>query len=718
MNENIIFGLVNNAALLMALGLVYDTLTGSKKTYNSALYQIIFGLMIGGIAIVLMATPVRWEPGIIFDTRTILIGLTGLFFGALPTSIAMALAAAYRFSLGGDGAAVGVATVISSGLIGLAWRKFRFRRKAELSLIELYLFGVAVHVAMVLCMLLLPQELVRKFITSLALPVLLFYPVGTALLGMLLANRKRRHLFEEELRKSEQRFRELFQNIADPVYISNQAGEIIAANRQACRELGYSREELLQLKLADVDASESVHDQFARNLKILSQGSSITFESAHRRKDGTVFPVELNVQSVDYADQPAVLGVARNISERKQAEEERLKLEQQLLHAQKLESLGVLAGGIAHDFNNILTAIIGNADLALMRVAPESPAVDNLRRIEQAASRAADLAKQMLAYSGKGKFVVKQLDLNSLLEEMLQMLQVSISKKAELRLNLTRPLPAVEADATQMRQIIMNLVINASEALGDRSGVIAITTGCTECDDSGLKNVWLAEKLADGLYVWLEISDSGCGMDPETCSKIFDPFFSTKFTGRGLGMAAVLGIVRGHRGAIKVDSEAGRGTTFKILLPASGKPAELFDVATNEEGWSGSGTVLLVDDEETVRSIGSEMLKELGFTVVTANDGRQALEVFRSAPEISFVILDLTMPRMDGEQCFRELRTLNPEIKVIMSSGYNEQEVTQRFAGKGLAGFIQKPYKLSELKEVIKTLTGTIHTEHNHGKTE
>ncbi len=702
MNENIIFGLVNNAALLMALGLLYDTVSGSKKARGSSFYQIVSGLLIGGIAIVLMATPVRWEPGVIFDTRTILLGLAGLFFGALPACIAMALAAAYRFNLGGGGVVMGIATIASSGLIGLAWRQVRAQRRQEFSLTELYLFGVAVHVTMVLCMLLLPQELIKKFITSLALPVLLIYPIGTALLGMLLANRKKRNQIEDELRKSEQRFRELFQNITDPVYISNQAGKIIAANRQACRELGYSREELLQLTLADVDASESVHDQFARNLEILKQGSSITFESSHRRKDGSIFPVELNVQAVDYADQPAVLGVARNISERKQAEDERLKLEQQLLHAQKLESLGVLAGGIAHDFNNILTAIIGNADLALMRLAPGSPAADNLQRIEQAACRAADLAKQMLAYSGKGRFVVEHLDLNSLLEEMLQMLQVSISKKAELRLDLTRPLPAVEADATQLRQIIMNLVINASEALDDASGVIAIKTGSRECDENGLKTIWLAENLTAGRYVWLEVSDSGCGMDPETLSKIFDPFFSTKFTGRGLGMAAVLGIVRGHRGAITVDSQPGRGTTFTVLLPASGTAVELCEEKKDTSGWSGSGTVLLVDDEETVRSTGSELLKELGFTVVTASDGHQALHVFKTVPGISFVILDLTMPHMDGEQCFRELRRLDPGLRVIMSSGYNEQEISQKFSGMAPAGFIQKPYKLSELKKVVR----------------
>ncbi len=399
-----------------------------------------------------------------------------------------------------------------------------------------------------------------------------------------------------------------------------------------------------------------------------------------------------------------LFGSSTDITERKRAEDERQKLEQQLLHAQKLESLGVLAGGIAHDFNNILMAIIGNADLALMRINKESPAVENLHRIEQAAARAADLAKQMLAYSGKGKFVVESLDLNILLEEMLHMLEVSISKKAVLRLNLHQQLPPVEADATQVRQIIMNLVINASEAIADKSGVIAITTGCMECDRNYLKDVWLDENLTDGFYVYLEIADSGCGMDKGTMAKLFDPFFTTKFTGRGLGMSAVLGIVRGHKGAIKIYSEKEKGTSFKILLPASGRPASLFNSDNHTDQWQGSGTVLLVDDEETVRGIGAEMLKELGFTVVTADDGREALERFKSMPDVDFVILDLTMPHMDGEQCFRELRQLQADVKVIMSSGYNQQEVTQKFAGKGLAGFVQKPYRLSTLKEVIRSL--------------
>jgi len=246
--------------------------------------------------------------------------------------------------------------------------------------------------------------------------------------------------------------------------------------------------------------------------------------------------------------------------------------------------------------------------------------------------------------------------------------------------------------------------VRTLQAVGDKSGVIAVTTGCMDCNKDYLKDVWLDENLNQGLYVYLEIADTGCGMDKHTLAKLFDPFFTTKFTGRGLGMAAVLGIVRGHKGAIKVYSELGKGTSFKILLPASGKPANIFNHVGYEGNWKGSGTVLLVDDEETVRGMGKEMLQEFGFTTITANDGREAVEIFKTTPDISFVILDLTMPHMDGEQCFRELRQLKPDVKVIMCSGFSEHEVTQKFMGKGLAGFIQKPYKLSALKEAIQKI--------------
>jgi PAS domain S-box-containing protein len=387
--------------------------------------------------------------------------------------------------------------------------------------------------------------------------------------------------------------------------------------------------------------------------------------------------------------------------ERKRVIEERLELERQLLHSQKLESLGVLAGGIAHDFNNILTAIVGNTELALMHLPPQSPIADNLLRIEKAASRATDLARQMLAYSGRGKFVIESIDLNHLIEEMGRILEVSIPKKVALRYQLAAHLPPIQGDATQIRQVVMNLVINAAEAIGETDGEVTITTGCTTCDSAHLKEIWHMDPLAAGVYIFLEVTDTGCGMSRDVFDKLFDPFFTTKFTGRGLGMAAVLGIVRGHHGAITVQTEEGKGSTFRILLPASlsGQDAEVAPDSTEE--LRASGTVLLVDDEETVLEIGTAMLETLGYRVITAGNGVEALDRYREHHDITLVILDLTMPQMDGMQCFKALQALNPEVRVVMSSGFNEQEVTKQLDAQGLSGFIQKPYRLADLKSVL-----------------
>ncbi len=391
----------------------------------------------------------------------------------------------------------------------------------------------------------------------------------------------------------------------------------------------------------------------------------------------------------------------RDITSRRRAEEERLDLERRILHVQKLESLGVLAGGIAHDFNNILFAILGNAELALAWIDKESRAVENIRRIEKAAAKASDLAQQMLAYSGKGTFRLEHINLNRLLEEMLHLIEVSISKSAELSIRLDGTIPSVEADPTQIRQVVMNLVINASEAIGEKSGVITIATGQAECDKAFLKEFWSDGNLEEGRYVLLEVSDTGCGMDRETMDRIYEPFFSTKFAGRGLGMSAVLGIVRSHKGAIRVASQPGRGSTFKVLLPASDGPPEVPDAEGADVGWRGKGTVLVVDDEEAVRTTECEMLGNLGFAVVAAEDGGRALELFGTGKDIDLVLLDLTMPRMGGEECFRALRARDPGAKVILASGYSVQEVALRFAGKGLSGFLQKPFAMESLRAVL-----------------
>ena len=396
-------------------------------------------------------------------------------------------------------------------------------------------------------------------------------------------------------------------------------------------------------------------------------------------------------------------GYVLDATDRRQAEAERRALEDQMKDAQRLESLGVLAGGIAHDFNNLLIGVLGHAELAMADTRRSSPAANNLRGIIVAANQAAGLTQQMLAYSGKGRFMLEHLDVNKVIEEMGRLLKVSISKTAVLQLELTADIPAVDADGSQLRQVIMNLITNAAEAVGDNEGVISIATGTISCDSDYLLSAFHAKDLPCGQYVYIEVTDTGEGMDRGTLSKIFDPFFTTKFTGRGLGLAAVQGIIRGHLGAICVNSIVGQGTTFKVLLPAVTQPAEPACEEEPRAALEGSGTILLVDDEETVRVVGAGMIESLGYTALVAESGAEALEIFEARKsEIDCVLLDLTMPSMNGGEVFRTLRAIKDDVRVILSSGYNEAEIVERFSGEGLAGFIHKPYGINALSAALE----------------
>jgi len=406
-------------------------------------------------------------------------------------------------------------------------------------------------------------------------------------------------------------------------------------------------------------------------------------------------------------DRELLAFVSENIAvaiERKWAEEDRHGLEAQIQQAQKLESLGVLAGGIAHDFNNLLTGILGNSDLALTHVAPESPVTKHIKQIKTTAERAADLSRQMLAYSGRGSFVIEQIDLSDLVNEMGHLLEVSISKKAVIRYEVAAEAALMVGDVTQIRQVVMNLITNASDAMGDDEGVITLATGTVECDRANLADAYVDDQLADGVYVYLEVADTGCGMDNETRRRIFDPFFTTKFTGRGLGLASVIGIIRGHRGAVVVDSKPGKGTRFRVLFPTDTSPCvEITARPTATPESEATGTVLLVDDEETIRDVGTLMLEMAGFSVVTAEDGVAAVDFYRDhADEIACVLLDLTMPRMGGEETFRELRQIREDVRVVISSGYSGSEINDRFVGQGIAGFVQKPYMSKELIDEVR----------------
>jgi two-component system, cell cycle sensor histidine kinase and response regulator CckA len=510
---------------------------------------------------------------------------------------------------------------------------------------------------------------------------------------------------ESRLRRNEERLQSIFR--AAPVGIGVVVDRVIVeANDRLCAMTGYARDELLgrSARLLYPDQEEFDRVGRVKYAEIHDHGTG-SVETRWRRKDGTGLVVILSSTPLVPEDLHAgVTFTALDVTGRRRAEEEQHRLETRMQQTQKLESLGVLAGGIAHDFNNILMAVLGHADLAQAELPGDSSARGHIVEIERASRRAADLCRQMLAYSGKGRFVVKALDFSEVIREMLPMLEVSISKKALLRLELAAGLPPVEADVAQLRQVVMNLVINASEAIGESSGVIRLGTGVVACDAGARGGAWIDEKLAGDPCVYLDVTDTGCGMDEATRERIFEPFFSTKFTGRGLGLAAVMGIVRGHHGAIRVHSEPGRGSTFRVLLPASAQAVEhLGDTGGTASSWRGSGCVLLVDDEEDVRRVAAAMLGWLGFSVVAASDGREAVALVAEDPgRFACVLMDFTMPGMDGEETFRELRRLRPDLRVLLTSGYNEQEAVQRFVGMGLAGFIQKPYILSTLADRLR----------------
>jgi len=471
--------------------------------------------------------------------------------------------------------------------------------------------------------------------------------------------------------------------------------------------LDYARTMDGWLALVHPDERENLRIYFVEEILGRRQPFRLEYRIV-RHANGEIRWVQgLGELEVDGSGNPLRLfGTIQDVTEHRQQDEERRQLESRLLQTQKLESLGVLAGGIAHEFNNLLTSILGNADLALLDLPPGSPVRESILAIESSSRRAAEVSQQMLAYSGRGRFVVGPLVLSHLVRGMMRMLELTVSKKTLLRADLADNLPAIDADAGQLRQVVMNLVANAAEAVGDGEGSIHITTSAVGCDSGHPLVDYLGEEMRPGRYVLLEVADSGIGMNAATLARVFEPFFSTKFTGRGLGLPAVLGIVRGHQGAIQIDSQPGRGTTFRVFLPTLAAATSHTDmpVAQVASTTAATATVLVVDDEEGVRTLAERMVQRCGYRAVGATDGLEAIQVIQANPgSIACVLLDLTMPRMDGADTLRELRKIASGLPVILCSGYQSQALRERFADDGLAGFVQKPYKLADIRAALQS---------------
>ncbi|MCP4036734.1 MAG: PAS domain S-box protein [bacterium] len=507
---------------------------------------------------------------------------------------------------------------------------------------------------------------------------------------------------EARQQESETRYNVVSQMSCDLITEMGLDGRYTYIGHGAEAVLGYTEEEVLELEpwaLLHPDERQGVRAQFEKQLVApssipLHATNLQPIEARLRHKDGRWLWFEIQGVTYPRADGEArYLAVNRDVSERVLAQQAQRDFEQSMQRAQKLESLGVLAGGIAHDFNNLLTPIMGAAGLGLMELSNDSPVRTRLQTIHRAAKRAAALTNQMLAYAGQKPLRVELVDLSSIVEDMRDLATSSLAGKARIDLKLERDLPFVEGESAQLSQVVMNLISNAAEALTEGAGQLAIRTG-TMTLSARTPDILFSDTMPLGEHVYFEVCDTGCGMDKETLDRIFDPFYTTKFTGRGLGLAAVSGIVRGHNGGIKVESTPNQGTIFRVMFPAVTRPA---DNATADDPAPGTvslcGTALVIDDDEGVRDLVREVLSRAGMRVLCAADGHRGVDLFRAeADSVRVVLLDRTMPALSGADTLEALRAIRNEVTVVLVSGYSEERIQDELGSKGLAGFLKKPF--------------------------
>jgi PAS domain S-box-containing protein len=954
MTDNVFLSLTQNAVLLLAVAFIYDLMTSRYLLKPGRLMQVVIGMMLGVLGCVLILSPWTYMPGIVFDTRSVLLCISGLFFGAIPTMVAMLMTAILRFYLGGPAAWTGVAVILATGSLGIFWRHFRLSALEKISGRELYLFGILAHLVMLALMFILPWKMALQVLSQITLPVMIVYPLATTLLGMLMVNRLRRERDARKLEASEERMRLFFERqivgmaitssekgwlqvndelcrmlgysreelselnweqltyhddleadlvqfkrllssaideysmrqrflhkdgsiiwtelsigcvrrpdgmvdyvlallvditkrkraedelqltqscierLAIGVFRIDDEGKIEYVNTSACEGLGYSCNELLTMTVFDIDAVLT-QEQWLKQRKRMRIKGSGTIETFHRRKDGSTFPVEVTINYFEHGTNHFTFSFVTDISERKQAEqalldseeryrtlvnnlpgvayrcvndaqwtmvffsagikemtgypasefinnavrsyasiihsedyelvdhavqkgvnahrpfemeyrllradgtmlwvhergqgifdyagkllwldgviidineqrlaqEEKERLQAQLLQAQKMESVGRLAGGVAHDFNNMLQTILGYSDLSLDQIEETSPVHEGLVEIRKAAMRSADLTRQLLAFARKQTTKPKILDLNDTVAGMLKMLQRLIGEDIDLAWLPGHGLWPVKMDPSQLDQILANLMVNARDAIAD-TGKITIET-----ENILLDTVYCTDHpgFRPGEYVLLIVSDNGCGIDKETLAQIFEPFFTTKEMGKGtgLGLSTVYGIVKQNNGFVNVYSEPGQGTTFRIYLPSFATETVTTETHLASEPLGGTETVLLVEDEAVLLNLAKTILERLGYTVLTASTPMAALQlVHEHAGGIDLLITDVVMPEMNGRELAQRLSSLRPTMRCLYISGYTANVIAHHGVLDAGIHFIQKPFSIDDLARMIR----------------
>jgi PAS domain S-box-containing protein len=503
---------------------------------------------------------------------------------------------------------------------------------------------------------------------------------------------------------AEARYRRLFEAAKDGILIADRdTGEVTDANPHLEALFGYRREELVGGRWWETEPLRDLPDVKSTLERMRVHDVARFPDLLLKSKSQRAVHVELVANEYAEGERNVIQLNIRDITDRK-------RFERHLQHTQKLESLGLLAGGIAHDFNNLLTGILGNASLGLAELPDSAPIRRYFREIVSASERAADLTRQLLAYAGKGRFVLERIDLSQLVREIEPLIHTSIPKMVDIQLELGAGLPAVEADPGQIQQLVMNLIVNGAEAIGEGNpGAVVIRTETRNLDAEEIRREFPNDQLSPGSYAGIEVRDTGSGMDEATRNKIFDPFFTTKFQGRGLGLAAVSGIVRTQKGAIRVYSSPGRGSSFQVLVPAVAAQAADRGPRMQPTETPAGGTILFIDDEEALRRLAQSALERNGWRVLLAENGAEGVRLFQEHRDsITAVILDMAMAVMGGEEALDRMKAIRPGVPVIISTGYGELEAARHFAGKDMAGLLEKPYTVNQLMEAIAVALGRL----------
>ena len=705
MDTTILKGLLNNSALLLSMCLVYETVWLSRDPVRPAVRDAVSGAILGVIGIAVMMNPWQWYSGIIFDTRSVLLCVSGLFFGPVATVIAMGMTGAYRFYMGGSGVWMGLSVIIASGGIGMVWHRLRSKDTAgDTSLFELYAFGIVVHVVMLALMALLPGALVAETLFRIGLPVMVIYPVGTALLGKLMAGRHKRDRTAEVLRESEERWQFALEGSGDGVWDHDIANGREYYSEQWKRILGFEPHEIgvtheVWKDLVHPDDRERVLEEAQRHLR--GEIPVYVAEFRIRCRDGSYKWVlsRGKVMARNEKGEPLrIVGTHSDITDRK-------RLEEQLNKSQKMEAIGQLAGGVAHDFNNILTTIIGRAYLLEGRLADQRDLLAHVEQITLAAERASALTQRLLAFSREQVVELRRISLNDAVRKSSELLSRLVREDIEIEYHLAAPAPVVLADEVRLSQILMNLVANARDAISG-AGRILVSTDTIRIGQSAESS---RGDVPPGNYAVLSIADNGAGLDEGVRERIFEPFFTTKEVGKGtgLGLAVVYGIVRQHNGFISVRSEQGRETTFTVHLPlVEGAPE---DIAAGVEAAvpRGDGTILVAEDEDAVRALMKAILVENGYRVIEAENGVEAVARFmENRDAIDAVLLDVIMPRMNGREACEEILKVRQDVKILFVSGYAGDFLDANLLKRRENGFIQKPLRPVEFISRIQQTLG------------